>query len=377
MKDTPFQICTRCIMDTTDPNIVFDEYGICNHCHHYDNLVLNHVLKGPEANKELQKVVERIKKDGKGKPYDCIIGLSGGVDSSYVAWLVKKLELRPLAVHLDNGWNTQLAVKNVEQIVSKLGLDLYTIVIDWDEFRDLQLAYLKASVIDLEVTSDHAIIATLYKLAQKYKIGYIINGTNIATESILPYAWYYKWKTDSINLLDIYKKYGSGRKLKTYPKINLLKTIYYTLFLDIKWISILNYVDYQKKNAIELITKELDWKNYGGKHHESLITKFYQSYILPTKTGFDKRRAHLANLICSGQITREEALIELAIPVYATQAQLEDETEYVIKKLNITIDEFNTILHTPPRNHMEFRTNLLYMKWLNRLVFVLNKFNLR
>jgi tRNA(Ile)-lysidine synthase TilS/MesJ len=189
-------------MDSSDPNIVFDEKGVCNHCHLYDDLTQNHIPAGEKAKAELNTFVKKIKKEGNGKPYDSIIGLSGGVDSSYVAWLVKEMGLRPLAVHLDNGWNSELAVKNVENIVNKLGLDLYTIVIDWDEFRDLQLAYLHASVIDLEAASDHAIVATMYKLAHKNKIKYIINGTNVATECILPHAWYYKYKTDSFNLLD-------------------------------------------------------------------------------------------------------------------------------------------------------------------------------
>jgi N-acetyl sugar amidotransferase len=377
VKEGEYQICTRCIMDSSDPDIYFDEKGICNHCHLYDDLIQNHIPSGEKAKAELNALVAKIKKDGEGKPYDSIIGLSGGVDSSYVAWLVKDLGLRPLAVHLDNGWNSELAVMNVENIVNKLGLDLYTIVIDWDEFRDLQLAYLRASVIDLEATSDHAIVATMFKLAHKNKIKYIINGTNVATECILPHAWYYKYKTDSFNLLDIYKKFGSNRKLKTYPLLPFYKMMYYTFFLNLKWVSILNYVDYNKSSAIELITNKLGWKNYGGKHHESIITKFYQAYILPQKTGFDKRRAHLSNLVCSGQLTRMQALEEMKLEVYKSKSELESEKEYVIKKLGISMEQFNEILSQPARNHTEFKTNQSLMKWVQRLNFVLIKLGLK
>jgi len=373
-KEGPYQICVRCIMDTTDPDIVFDSNGVCNHCHHYDSVNAYYILKGDAAKARLDKLINTIKQDGKGKEYDCIIGLSGGVDSSYVAWLVKQHGLRPLAVHLDNGWNSELAVQNVENIVNKLGLDLFTIVIDWEEFRDLQLAYLKSSVVDLEATSDHAIITTMYKLAEKNKIRYLINGTNVVTESILPLGWYYKWKSDLINIKDIYKKFGSGKKLKTFPMMSFTKNVYYSIFLNLKWVSILNYIDFNKQDAIKVITEELGWKNYGGKHHESVITKFYQSYILPKKTGFDKRRAHLSNLICSAQISRENALLEISQPVYKTDQELEADIDYVIKKFEITRAEFDQIISNPPRANQEFKTDAGYRKWLQRVMYVVNKF---
>lgn len=360
-------VCNRCIMDTTDPDITFDDNGICSHCHYHDSLYKQIVPNSQDAKILLSKLIEKIKEKGKSKKYDCIIGLSGGVDSTYVAFLVKELGLRPLAVHLDNGWNSELAIKNVENVIKKLKIDLFTIVIDWEEFKALQLAYLRAGVIDLEVTSDHAIFASLYKLAKQYNINYIISGTNVVTESIMPKSWFYQTKNDLVNLNDIFKKYGDGRALKTYPKHGFLKLLYFNLFHKLEFISILNYVPYVKSEIKELIKKELDWKEYGGKHHESLITKFYQCYILPKKFGIDKRRAHLSNLICSGQMTREEALIEIEKPLYNSEFEMESDIEYVIKKFNISKKDFNKIINSPPSSHLSFKSD----KWQRNLFYKL------
>jgi N-acetyl sugar amidotransferase len=345
-------------MDTSDPDIIFDEKGECNHCKQHDIFVRDHVPVGEKATVELNKLVDRIKSQGRGKKYDCIIGLSGGVDSTYVALLVKKLGLRPLAVHLDNGWNSELAVKNVENIVNKLGFDLYTIVINWEEFKALQLAYLRSGVVDLEATSDHAIVATMYKLCKEHDLHFVIGGTNFATESILPQKWYFQRKDDLVNLKDIYKKYGSGIKLRTFPTLGFPKLVYYNLFHRVEWISILNYVPYVKDEVKEIIKKELDWNDYGGKHHESIITKFYQSYILPQKFGYDKRRAHLSSLICSKQISRDQALYELSLPVYKCNFDLENDIEYIIKKFGISRSEFDLILSGEKRQHDEFKTDI-------------------
>ena len=358
-------VCNRCIMDTTDPDITFDDNGICSHCHYHDSLYKQIVPNSQDAKILLSKLIEKIKEKGKSKKYDCIIGLSGGVDSTYVAFLVKELGLRPLAVHLDNGWNSELAIKNVENVIKKLKIDLFTIVIDWEEFKALQLAYLRAGVIDLEVTSDHAIFASLYKLAKQYNINYIISGTNVVTESIMPKSWFYQTKNDLVNLNDIFKKYGDGRALKTYPKHGFLKLLYFNLFHKLEFISILNYVPYVKSEIKDLIKKELDWKEYGGKHHESLITKFYQCYILPKKFGIDKRRAHLSNLICSGQMTREEALIEIEKPLYNSEFEMESDIEYVIKKFNISKKDFNKIINSPPSSHLSFKSD----KWQRNLFY--------
>ncbi len=365
IEDKIYRICSRCIMDTTDPDIFFDEEGVCNHCHQHDKVFAALVPKGLDAEKQLAALVNRIKEKGKGKKYDCIIGLSGGVDSTYVALLVKKLGLRPLAVHLDNGWNSELAVMNVENIVTKLNIDLYTIVINWEEFRELQLAYLKAGVVDLEVTSDHAIFASLYKLAKKNNIHFVISGTNVATESIMPKSWYYGAKDDLTNLRDIYKKYGSGKKLKTYPTQGFLKLLYFNLFHKLESVSILNYVPYVKSEIKEIIKNELGWRDYGGKHHESLVTKFYQSYILPKRFGIDKRRAHLSNLVCSGQIAREEALTEIQKPFYTSDFELEKDIEYIVKKFGIRRSEFDKIMNSEMKRHEDFKSD----KWMRHIFY--------
>lgn len=361
-----YQQCAITVMDTiADPDISFDEDGICNYYYEYKLAEKNDVFTGDSGKDKLIKLVDKIKQDGKGKPYDCLIGLSGGVDSSYVAYLTKQLGLRPLAVHLDNGWNSELAVKNVENIVTKLGIDLYTLVVNWEEFKDIQLSYLKASVVDIEVVSDHAIFATMYKLAKEKKIGYIISGTNVVTEFIMPPSWLYK-KMDYANLKSIHNQFGS-KKLKTYPTFDFKKHVYYSAVLKLTPISILNYVPYNKQNVKEIITKELNWRDYGGKHYESIFTKFYQAYILPRKFHIDKRKAHLSTLICSGQLTKEEALRELKMPIYNSAELLEDK-EYVLKKLELSEDEFEAIMNLPIRHHKEFKTDSnLKEKYMNFL----------
>lgn len=354
-EDTNYRQCAITVMDNiADPDITFDKEGVSNYFYEYKKAEQENVLTGKAGEEKLHRLAEEIKKNGQGKPYDCLIGLSGGVDSTYVAYLVKQLGLRPLAVHLDNGWNSELAVMNVENIVTKLGFDLYTLVVNWEEFKDIQLSYLKASVVDIEVVSDHAIFATMYKLAKDKNIGYIISGTNVVTEHIMPPSWLYK-KMDFTNLKDIHSKYGSV-KIKTYPTFDFKKYVYYSAVLKLTPISILNYVPYNKQQIKELITKELDWRDYGGKHYESAFTKFYQAYILPQKFKIDKRKAHLSTLICSGQMTKEDALKELEQLLYEP-AQLKSDTEYVIKKFGLTEKEFEDIMKLPVRKHEEFKTD--------------------
>ena len=366
-EESLYQQCALTVMDNiADPNIRFDEYGVCNYYYEYGEAA-KMLPKAKEAEEELQRLVAHIKLQGRGKKYDCLIGLSGGVDSTYVAWLVNSLGLRPLAVHLDNGWNSELAVQNIENIVRKLNIDLYTLVVNWQEFKDIQLSYLKASVVDIEVVSDHAIFATMYKLAKQHHIGYILSGTNVVTEYIMPPSWLYR-KMDFSNLKDIHKQYGTV-KLKTYPTFDFKKYVYYSAALKLVPISILDYVPYNKKEIKEFIGKELGWRDYGGKHYESLFTKFYQAYILPEKFNIDKRKAHLSTLICSGQMTREEALKELEAPLYEA-AKLKQDKEYALKKLGLTEAEFNSILQAPPRRHEEFETDIeikkKYMRFLQR-----------
>jgi len=337
-----------------DPDISFDKDGVCNYYYEYREAEAATVFTGEKGKDKLDQMVDQIKRRGTGKQYDCLIGLSGGVDSSYVAYLVKKLGLRPLAVHLDNGWNSELATKNIENIITRLGIDLYTLVVNWEEFKDIQLSYLKASVVDIEVVSDHAIFSTMFKLAKEKSIDYIISGTNTVTEFIMPESWLYK-KMDFINLKDIHNKFGNV-KLKTYPTFDFKKYVYYSAVLKLTPISILNYVPYIKKDIKELITKELGWRDYGGKHYESVFTKFYQAYILPEKFKIDKRKAHLSTLICSGQLTKEAALKELEQPLYK-ENELQQDKEYVLKKFGLSDEAFEEIMKRPRRDHRDFKTD--------------------
>lgn len=345
-----YRICTRCLMDTSDPEIQFDEQGVCNHCHDYDRLIQQRVLTGEAGLRYLENLVEQIKQEGRGKPYDCVMGVSGGVDSTYVAYVAKtKLGLRPLAIHMDNGWDSELAVKNIEEALKHLGIDLYTNVLNWEEFKDLQLAFLKASTPDSEIPSDHAIWAVIGDMAEKLKVRYILSGFNVRTETHLPRAWsqgHFDWKY----IQSVHKQFGKAR-LKTFPHQGLFT--YYRRLLTLRRVDILNYLDYNKQEAMQLLERELGWKYYGGKHHESIYTRFYQGYILPTKFGYDKRRSHLSSQICSGEITRETALAELQRPTYAPAMQEEDR-EYVAKKLGVSDREFDAIMNLPRKRFSDY-----------------------
>ena len=345
--------CSQCIMDTgDDPNLTFNEAGVCYYCQIYESDAKLLVKTGAEAEKLLNDTVAAIKAYGKGRQYDCLIGLSGGVDSSYVAYIASKFGLRALCVHFDNGWNSELAVMNIQNIVSKLGFDLNTYVIDWEEFKDLQLAYIKASVIDIEVLTDHAIYGSMFKIAKEHDIKYVLGGHNVSTEGILPYHWTYD-KKDYINIKAIHKKYGQ-KQLKTFPFLDK-KMKRFINASGVEFINYLNWLPYVKDEVKQLLQKELDWKDYGGKHYESIWTRFYQGYILPVKFGVDKRKAHLSTLICSGQLTKEEALKEMKQPPYDPQ-QLKVDKEFVLKKLGLTEQEFEKYLARPIRNHREFET---------------------
>lgn len=348
----PYQQCSISVMDTiSDPNISFDEKGVCNYHQEYLQKEKEQVFFGKEAEEKLAAIVEKIKAAGKGHKYDCITGVSGGVDSTYLCLTAKRLGLNPLIVHFDNGWNSELAVKNIENIISKLGFDLYTFVVDWNEFKDLQLAYLKASVVDIEAITDHAIIGTLYRLAAEKDIKYVLSGYNIVTEGVLPSHWVWS-KTDHANIKDIHKKFGTV-PLKTFPLFTAKQKRFDMQRKGIEVIYLLNYIPYNKKQVKEAIASELGWRDYGGKHYESVFTRFYQGYILPVKFGIDKRKAHLSNLIFSGQLAKPEALEELKKPIYDPQ-QLKDDYEFVLKKLNLSPEEFENIMRTPRREHTEF-----------------------
>lgn len=339
-------------MDTTDPDIEFDENGFCNHCRRYFAEKDKHVFTSIKGELKLKSLIKDIKEAGRGKEYDCLIGISGGVDSTYLALMTKKWGLRPLAMHFDNGWNSELSVKNIENIVEKLNLDLYTLVVEWEEFKDLQLAYLKASVVDIEVPTDHAISTTTIRLAKKYNIKYILTGNNFVTESILAKSWYFR-KNDHLNLLDIHKKFGT-KKLKTYPIYNTYLKIY-EYCKGFRIVRPLNYINYNYNEVKNEIINELGWRDYGSKHGESIFTRFYQRYILPEKFNIDKRKAHLSTLICSNQITREDALKELSCPPYKDEDLLKSDYEYVLKKFGLSDTEFQSIMNAPIRSHYDFR----------------------
>jgi len=351
-----YQICTRCVMDTTDRQISFDQEGICNHCHDYTLAVTHHPVSPEKMADHFQEIVNRIKDDNRENEYDCVIGLSGGVDSSYLAWvLVTKYALRPLVVHLDNGWNSKIAVQNIQRIVRQLDIDLYTHVIQWEEFRDLQKSYFQASVVDIEVPTDHAITALVNQVAVDNSIQYILLGTNRATERILPKTWSFN-KNDLVNIQAIHRKYGTI-PLPSYPILGLTKQWKNKLRHGLKFISPLDYLHYDKQEAKSLLQTELKWKDYGGKHHESVFTRFYQGYILPRKFNIDKRRAHFSSLINASQMTREEALEQLRNDTYPQELQQEDYV-FVSKKLGCTREEFERILDAPVRSHFDFPTDI-------------------
>lgn len=350
-------ICTRTVMDTTDPDISFDAEGVCNYVRHYEEKIAPILSPSPAKNAARISLINKIKEDGRGKEYDCLVGISGGVDSSYLAYYLKHVAgLRPLAVHLDGGWNSELAVKNIEDVLTKLGIDLYTYVVDWEEMKDLQVAFLKSGVPNQDVPQDHAIIAILYKTAAEKGIKYIISGHNYSTESILPKAWGYD-AMDSTHLLAIHKRFGKLKRLVSYPIISFVD--YYFIYRYIKRIHsirFLNLIDYNKQEAMSLLQSAYGWRYYGGKHYESRFTKFFQSYYLPERFGYDKRKAHLSSLIVSGQLSREEAILELERPLYES-SELEEDKEFIRKKLELTEAEFEDILKMPIRTHKDYPSN--------------------
>lgn len=356
-------VCVRCVMDTTDPDITFDEHGVCHHCRGHEEKVASIPAQRPDASEQLAEVVRGIKARASGE-YDCIVGLSGGVDSSYVAYQAVKLGLKPLAVHFDNGWNSELAVENIERIVKHLGLDLMTFVIDWDEFRDIQRSFFKADVVDIEMVTDHAIFASMFDIANKHGIKTILSGTNAATESIMPKSWQH-FKFDLLNLKSIHKRFGT-MPIKHYPTISIWRMAWQNYVRKTGSVSILNYLPYSKSGAIETLQTELGWRYYGGKHYESVFTKFYQAHILPTKFNVDKRRIHLSDLIMNGEVTRDEALAELAGPPYPAEALVHD-TEYVCKKLGFSQQEFADYLGRPPVSHFAYPS---YAKLAQKLVAI-------
>lgn len=353
-NDPNYRQCNLSVMDNiADPDITFDENGICNYYYEYHEAEKQYVLKGEAGEKKYQASIAQIKADGKDKKYDCILGVSGGVDSSYLAYLAKQAGLRVLCVHFDNGWNSELAVKNIQNIVEKCGFDLYTYVIVWEEFKDIQLAYFKANVIDIEAVTDIAIFSSLDIICKEQGIKHIIDGRNVVTEVTLPLAWVCK---NTSNLRDIHKRFGT-KKLKAYPLMSPIRRRLVARSKPFQSWPLLNYVIYDKKHVKETIISELSWRDYGGKHYESVFTRFYQGHILPIKFHVDKRKAHLSNLIFSGQLTKVEALTELEQPIYPA-AIFEQDLQFVLKKLGFTQEEFTAYLNAPAVPHANYELSL-------------------
>ncbi len=347
-----YRICARCIMDTSVPDIRFDETGTCNFCREYDERAPRVLTPPAERERALAAAVARIKESGRHAKYDCIVGVSGGLDSTYAAYLAVKAGLRPLAVHVDNGWNLDLAVRNIQNVLQVLKMDLVTVVPDWAEFRDLQLSFLKASVPDMEAPTDHVLAASLYQVAREQKVRWLVTGANFASEGILPRS-YGHYNRDLRYIKGIHRRFGTV-PLSTLPLISIRETLVYRYVRGIRLFRILDIANYDKGAAAATMQNELGWVPYPGKHNESLFTRFFQCYIQPVKFGFDKRRAHFSTLICSGQMTREQALAEMKKDPYATEELKQTERTFVVKKLGLTNDEFGRLLALPNKTFRDY-----------------------
>jgi len=363
-----YQICKRCVMDTSDPDITFNNDGFCNHCETFIKESKTIKPEGKEREERLNLLIEKIKKSGKNKKYDCLIGLSGGTDSSYVAYIVKELGLKPLAVHMDNGWNSEESVKNIRNLCTKLSIDYESYVLDWNEFKDIQLSVLKSSIVEVEIPTDVAIVSILHKVASRNNIKYIIGGGNYATEGILPDLWFYNPK-DLKLLKSIQSKFGS-KKMKTFPTFDWRAEIYYKFFRGIKMVYILNLLPYDKQEALSILKEKVGYYEYGGKHHESVYTRFIQSYFQPVKFNLDYRRATFSSQICSGSLSRKEAL-ELLKELPYDDDQVKKDKEYVSKKFGISINEFENILNATPKSYKDYPND---EKWLTFLYNLYKKY---
>lgn len=356
MSQRPYQICKRCVMDTTDSKIRFDQAGVCDHCITFDTKVMPNWHTDEQGENELMTIVDGIKAEGKGKDFDCIIGMSGGIDSSYLTYLAKeKMGLRPLVFHVDAGWNSQEAVNNIERIVDRLGLDLFTEVIDWEEMRDLQLAFFKAGVPHIDTPQDHAFFATMYNFAEKYNVRHILTGANYSTECVRnPIEWMY-YQSDSVQLKDIHQKYGT-RPLRNFPITSILRhKIYLRYWRKIQVVTPLNYLPYHKADAMRLLQEKYGWQPYPQKHFESRFTRFYEGFWLPTKFGYDVRRVQYSSLILTDQMTRAVAIERLKQPPLDPEIARQ-EFDYVATKIGITSDELRRYLEQPNRTYRDFKS---------------------
>ncbi|GCC52465.1 N-acetyl sugar amidotransferase [Chryseotalea sanaruensis] len=349
-----YQICKNCVLDTTDKDIVFDAEGVCNYCREVSNNIDKFIFSPEQEKENLTNLVAKIKQEQKGE-YDSILGVSGGVDSSYLMHLAHSLGLNPLIVHFDNGWNSELAVSNIKKIIEKCGFHLETYVIDWPEFKDLQRSFFKAGVLDIELLTDQAIVATMFKIRRQHKIKYVLSGTNYRTEYGMPPSWAWR-KFDYQNIKDIQSKFGT-RKIKSFPIIRSWQFQLIKMFgLGGEFVEPLNMINYRKLEIMKFLQQEYGWEYYGGKHYESVFTKFYQAYVLPVKFKIDKRRPHLSSLIRNNEITREDAIRELNEPIYKPEV-LRSEKEYVLKKLDFSEAEFDAMMAAPPKSHLDYKSD--------------------
>ena len=354
----PYTICTNCIMDTSDSNITFDARGWCDYCNNYHRNILPNWHPDERGAAEIGRVAERIRTEGKGKTHDCLIGISGGVDSSYVTYIAKeKLGLNPLLLHVDAGWNSQQAVNNIERLVEGLHLDLHTEVVDWLEMKDLQLAFFKAQVPHLDTPQDHAFFAGLYNFAAEHGFRYILTGANYSTECVRePLEWHYH-ATDLRQLRDIHRQFGT-RPLETFPTADIFTyKLYYRFVKGVRVVKPLNSVPYIKDAAMQELVDRFGWQRYTHKHHESRFTRFYEAYWLPSKFGFDKRRAHFSSLVLTGQMTRDEALARIAQPACDQETMTRD-FEYVATKLGLSTEELRALHDGPNRSYRDYNNSM-------------------
>jgi N-acetyl sugar amidotransferase len=356
-----YKLCTRCVMDSTDPLISFNEKGYCNHCQEFISRTSKLSYQGISSDISFAEIIAKIKKKGHKKEYDCVIGISGGIDSSFVLYTALNQGLHPLIIHLDNGWNSEIADQNLEAITKKLGVSYQRIKLFSEDFKALQIAFLKASVKDIELPTDVAILGVLHQIAADNNIKYIISGGNFATEGILPKSWGYNGK--DLKFFNAIKNKFSSREIKKFPTFEFIKEFKYKYFKGIRMIYLLNYIPYDKNRAMQVLNEKFDWNYYGGKHYESRYTGFLQAYILPTKFNIDYRRATFSTLICAGEMDRDLAIKELEKPSYQV-ANIEEEMLYISSKLGISIEEFKAILALPPKHVSDYPNNKNILEFL-------------
>jgi N-acetyl sugar amidotransferase len=369
MKKNNYKICINCIMDTSDSTITFDDRGWCVYCNNFHNSILPSWHTDARGEEKLYQKAREIKEHGKGKAFDCIIGLSGGLDSSYLTYIAKeKLGLRPLLFHVDAGWNTDQAVGNIEKLVDGLGLDLYTEVIDWEEIKDLQVALLKSQIPHQDIAQDTAFFSTLYKFARENKIKYVLTGGNYSTECCRePEEWGAYPGTDKTLILDIHSKFGLI-PLKTFPIIDVFTSkIYYKYILGMQVFKPLDLIPYNKKDAESLLENRFGWKKFQHKHHESRFTRFFEDYWLPRKFGFDRRRAHFSSLILTNQMTRQQALNRILKPELDEHFLL-GEFEYVAHKLDLTVEELREIFNGENKSSYDYKNKRTLIEFGSRMM---------